>query len=222
MLRLYEASAVCGILAGPVLLAASWAGALAQPDGFSIIHHASSDLGADTADGAWVSTRLGSNLSGLLLLVFAIGLWRTLGRHRSARIGAFLVGAVAVGLFLTGFITLDCREIDVNCDTPMSWQATGHVIVAVATALALFVSPFVIARGLRFAASWRDLRGPTLVFAVTTIAGAIIGSVVGEGFGQYVAVIVWFAWITILAVRMRGLARAAPEPTPAEPQLNQP
>jgi hypothetical protein len=200
-------SAVCGLLAGPVLLIANWAGVLAQPDAYSFVNHASSDLGADTADVPWLSNQLGSNLPGLLLLVFAIGLWYSVGRHPSARIGSLLVGVVGLGIFLTGFLTLDCREIDAECENT-SWQATAHVITAGPTLLGLVLSPFVVARALKQSPRWRDLRVPTLVLGIGTIAAAIAGSAIGEGLGQYAAVIVWFAWITVLAVRMFRLAGA--------------
>ena len=48
--RGYTASAVCGMSAGPVLLAASWGATLAQPDESSFVDNPTSDLGADTAD----------------------------------------------------------------------------------------------------------------------------------------------------------------------------
>jgi hypothetical protein len=216
----YAASAVCGMLAGPVALAASLAATLAQPDAFSIVHHPTSDLGADTAEAAWVSNLVGSNMSGLLLLVFAVGLWQLLGRHRSARIGSSLIGVVGVGTFLTGFLTLDCREIDTPCENT-SWQATGHLIVAGLISLALLVSPFVVARAMKVTAAWRDLRIPSVIFGVLTVVGAGLGSAVGVGIGQYTAVMTWFAWIIILALRMLGLATAASKPTPTpEPSLD--
>jgi hypothetical protein len=212
--RTHQIAAICGMLAGPVLLVANLAGALAQPERFSFIHHPSSDLGADTADAAWVSNQVGSNLPGLLLVVFAFGLWQTLGRHTSARISAFLVGAVGIGVFLTGFFTLDCREIDTACENT-SWEAVGHVIVAVPTLLMMIATPFVIARALKSAPRWRDLRRPTLVLGGITIAAGIGGSAIGEGLGRYLAFISWFTWITLLAIRMLRLARE----DAAEPML---
>jgi len=209
----YAVSAFCGMLAGPVLLAAGWAATLAQPDAFSIVHHPTSDLGADTAGAAWLSNRLGSNLPGMLLLVFAIGLRQLLGRQRSARIGTSLIGVVGVGTFLTGFLTPDCRTIDTACENT-SWQATGHLIVAGLISLAVLASPFVIARAMKVTAEWRDLRAPSVILGVLTIVAAVVGSVVGEGIGQYAAVITWFAWITILAARMLRLGTAAPKPPP--------
>lgn len=204
--RGHAVSAICGMAAGPVLLAAGWAATMAQPDEFSFVSNATSDLGADTADLRWVSNQLGSNLPGLLVLVFAIGLWNMLGGHRSARIGTGLVAAVGLGFFLTGIFTLDCREIDTGCENN-SWQASVHLTVAGLLVLALFLSPFVVARALRFAEGWRDLRVPSLVCGVLTVAAAIAGSVLGEGLGAYAAVVPWFAWITILSVRMLRVAQ---------------
>lgn len=207
-------SAFCGMLAGPVLLGASWVATAAQPDEFSWIDHPTSDLGADTADAAWVSNQLVSNVPGLLVLAFAIGLWNMLGRHRSARIGTALVGAVGVCIVLTGVLTLDCREIDTRCENA-SWRATGHITVAGLTGLALVASPFVVARALRFTDAWNDLRVPSLTFGVLTVVGSAGGSAVGAGLGSYVAVIIWFAWITVLSVRMLHLARARSGPATA-------
>jgi hypothetical protein len=204
------------MLAGPVLLVASVAATLAQPDEFNFIDHATSDLGADTADAAWISNQLTSNLPGLLVVVFSVGLWHALGRHRSARIGAILVGIVGVGLFLTGVFTLDCRQIDAGCaDADVSGQASAHLGVGLATALALLISPFVVARAVKFADDWRDLRLLSVVLGCLAIVGAVAGSAVGEGLGQYLMVIAWFAWLTVLAIRMHRLARASQEPPAA-------
>ena len=219
--RGYEAAAVCGMLAGPILLVASVAATLAQPDEFSFLDHATSDLGADTANAPWISNRLTSNLPGLLVVVFSVGLWHALGRHRSARIGAFLVGVVGVSLFLTGVFTNDCREIDAGCSSAeLSGEASVHGTVGLVAVLALVVSPFVVARAARLAADWRDLRLLSVLFGCLTIVGAVVGSAVGEGLGQYLLVIVWFAWIAMLALRMHRLARRSRQhEAAAEPRL---
>ncbi len=81
--------AICGLLVGPVLFLTTVGAVLAQPDEFSVVNHENSDLGAETANSPWIANQLGSNLPGLLLFVFAIGLWRSLGRHRSTRIGPY-------------------------------------------------------------------------------------------------------------------------------------
>jgi hypothetical protein len=200
-------SAVSGLLAGPVLFVSTGAGVVAQPDEFSVVNHASSDLGAMTADSAWLSN-VGSNLAGLLLFLFAIGLWRSLGRHPTARIGSVLVGIAAAATFLTGIFRLDCREIDQGCEPVSSWHTNAHIIDAGLTVIAFVLAPFVLARALRFATGWQDLSIPTLAFGIGVIVVGVVGGAIGPGAASLLAVLVWFAWITILAIRMHRLSRA--------------
>jgi hypothetical membrane protein len=217
--RWRSVSAVCGLLAGPVLFVAMGAAVLAQPDEFSVVNHENSDLGAVTADSPWLDNQLGSNLPGLLLLVFAIGLWRSLGSRRSARIGSVLVGVAGVGIFLSGFFRIDCRHIDRGCDPNSSWHAVAHNMTGGITVIGLVLAPFVLARALKFIPEWRDLWILTLVFGVGTIAAAVLGGAIGDGVASLLGVLVWFIWITILAARMLRLSLAT-EPAadaPASP-----
>jgi hypothetical membrane protein len=206
--RRQSVSAVCGLLAGPVLFVAIGAAVLVQPDEFSLVNHENSDLGAVTANSPWLANQLGSNLPGLLLLVFAIGLWRSLGGRRTARIGSALVGVAGVGIFLSGFFRLDCRHIDRGCDPASSWHAVAHNVNGGITVIALVIAPFVLSRALKFIPEWRDLWITTLVFGACTIAAAVLGGAIGDGVASLLGVFVWFVWITILAVRMLRLSRA--------------
>jgi hypothetical protein len=51
-------------------------GDLAQPGAFSPADDDISDLGAQTADQAWLYNQIAANLNGLLIVAFALGLWR--------------------------------------------------------------------------------------------------------------------------------------------------
>ena len=215
--RWRSVSAACGLLAGPVMFVAIGVAVLAQPGEFSVVNHENSDLGAVTANSAWIDNQLGSNVPGLLLLVFAVGLWRSLGSRRSARIGSILVGAVGAGIFLSGFFRIDCRHIDRGCDPSSSWHAVAHNITGGITVIGLVLAPFVLSRALKLVPEWRGLWVPTLVFAVGTIAAAVIGGAIGEGVASLLAALVWFIWITVLAARMLRLSRASP-PAVATPR----
>jgi hypothetical protein len=201
-------SSICGLLAGPVVVAFWIVAVLAQPRAFSFVDHASSDLGAETADSAWIANQLGSNLPGVLLLVFAVGLWRSVGDHLSARIGSILIALVGAGVFISGFLRLDCGRINPGCEDT-SWHAAGHNINSGITVLALVVAPFVLSRAFKLAPSWHDRWLPTLGAGIATVAAAIVGGAVGEGLGQFLALSVWFAWIALLALRMLGLSVSA-------------
>jgi hypothetical protein len=128
-------------------------------------------------------------------------------RHPSARIGSALVALAGVCIFLTGFLRLDCREIDAGCGNS-SWHAQSHLALAALTALVLVLAPFVVARALKLTQSWRDLWVPTLAFAIGTVVTGVAGSAVGGGLGSLLAALVWFTWVAMLAVRMLRQTRA--------------
>ena len=97
-------AAVCGLVA-PLTSTIGWAvGGLAQPGAYSSADDDISDLGALTASSAWIYNQIGANLTGLLVVCFALGLWRALSPDALGRVGAALL--IVVGL-VTGYEVLD-------------------------------------------------------------------------------------------------------------------
>ena len=71
-----RAAGVCGFLA-LVTSTLGWVvGGLAQPGAYSAADDDVSDLGALTASSAWIYNQIGANLTGLLVMTLALGLWR--------------------------------------------------------------------------------------------------------------------------------------------------
>jgi hypothetical membrane protein len=87
-------------------------GGLAQSDAYSSADDDVSDLGALTASSAWVYNQIGANLTGVLVMVLALGVWRALSPDLLGRIGAGALFLVGLGVFLDGFLRLDCQGID--------------------------------------------------------------------------------------------------------------
>ena len=197
---------MAGMAAGPLVIVVGVIGTVAQPDGFDFVEHPTSDLGADTANMAGFSNLIGSVLPGLLLLVFTYGLWMSLASSRSGRIGTLLIGAVATGIVVTGIATEDCRVMDPGCRNDSS-EIVVHLIAALLSGLCLLISPFVLARSLRWLPAWQDLRRTTLVLGTITVVGTVGGSAIGAGLGAYAAFVPWFALIFLLSGRMAALAR---------------
>jgi hypothetical membrane protein len=71
---------ICGLLAFVTVNIGWIAGGFAQPAAYSVANDDISDLGADTASSSWIYNRIGANLTGLLVVVLALGLWRALSR----------------------------------------------------------------------------------------------------------------------------------------------
>jgi hypothetical membrane protein len=110
-----RAAGVCALVAF-FTSAIGWAaGDLAQPAAFSSAKDDISDLGASTATSPWLYNQVGANLTGLLVMAAALGLWRALSPDLLGRIGAGALFIAGVGAFLDGLFRLDCRGIDAGC-----------------------------------------------------------------------------------------------------------
>jgi hypothetical protein len=200
-----RAAAICGLLAPVTFVAGLLFGDLAQPDAFSPVNDNISDIGAQTADQAWIYNQIAANLSGLLIFAFALGLWRALGSGWLARLGVLGLAVLGVSRFLEGFLRLDCRGMDQGCENT-SWQADAHRIESgIAAALVVLVPP-VLAFALRRLPQWRDLWLPTLLIVPVVAAVSVLFSGIGDGAAVRAASITWFLWLGLLAWRLMRIA----------------
>ena len=202
---LLRAAAICGLLAPVTFVAGLLLGDLAQPDAFSPADDNISDIGAQTADQAWLYNQIAANLNGLLILGFALGLWRVLGSGWLARIGVLGLAVLGLCRFLEGFLRLDCRGMDAGCENT-SWQADAHGIESAITAALFFLVPPVLALAFRRLPGWRDLWLPTLLAVPVIIAVSVLFSILGNGAATRAASIVWFLWLGLVAFRLLRIA----------------
>ena len=200
-----RAAAICGLLAPVTFVVGILLGDLAQPDAFSSADDDISDLGAQTADQAWLYNQIAANLNGLLIVAFALGLWRALGSGWLARLGVLGLAVIGVTRFLEGFLRLDCRGIDEGCENT-SWQADGHRFESGIASALFFVVPLLLAFAFRRLPQWRDLWLPTLLVVPVVIAVSVPFSLIGDGTAVRAASITWFLWLGLLAWRLLRLA----------------
>lgn len=201
-------AAVCGLLAPLTYGAALLFGGLLQRDAFSNANDSISDLGAETAGSPWLYNRLGTNLTGILIVVFALGLWRALSPDVLGRVGAGMLVLQGITLFFEGFFPLDCQGIDAGCEN-MSWQAEGHRWVSRFIVAGLLLAPIVLAFAFRRIPRWRDTWLLTLVSVPLGIATSVIFSAIGEGAATRADAVVWFLWLGFLALRLLQKSRQA-------------
>lgn len=208
-------SAWCGLLS-PIAFVVGWLfGGLAQPAGSSVVHDQVSDLGALTADQAWIYNRIGANLTGLLVAALAVGLWRAGIPGRAGKVGVVALGVMGVGQFFDGWFRLDCRAIDAGCHNGgSSWHVVAHSIESTFTVLGLLVSVFALARAFGRSERWRELRVPTLVAAVVTTVLLVGLMFVAAGLSVRIGVTFWFAWLALVSYRLLRIA-AEDEPDAA-------
>jgi hypothetical membrane protein len=191
----------CGLAAFVTVNVAWIAGGLAQPASFSSARDDISDLGATTADSAWIYNQIGANLTGLLVVGLALGLWRALSPDLLGRLGSAVLLAAGAGAFLDGLFRLDCRGIDAAC-TNDSWHSRAHKIESGFTAAATLVAPLVLAFAFRRIPLWRDSWLPSLAAVPAIVLANIIFSAVGAGAATRAGTVVAFLWIAFVGARL--------------------
>ena len=137
-------------------------GDLAQPAAFSPADDDISDLGALTAASPWLYNQIGANLTGLLVIGLALGLWRALSPDLLGRVGASALVVAGLGSFLDGFFRLDCQGIDPGCVND-SWHSAAHRWESRFTVAATLLAPLVLALAFRRLPGWRSAWLPCLL-----------------------------------------------------------
>jgi hypothetical membrane protein len=202
-----RAAGVCGLLVPVTVSIGLIGGALAQPDAYSSADDASSDLGAQTANMAWIFNQIGGNLTGILIILFGLGLWRALSPDVLGRIGAGAVMLAGLTAFLEGFFRLDCRGIDSGC-TNDSWHSSAHKMNNRFLTAAILAAVLILAFAFRRLPQWRALWLPSLLTVPASVAVGVLFSSIGDGASQRAGSITWFLWIGLLAWWLMRTANA--------------
>ena len=201
-------AAICGLVAPLTYLVGLVFGGLAQPDEFSSADDAISDLGAKTASNPWIYNQVGLNITGSLIVVFAVGLWLALSPSVLGRLGALAVALTGLTLFLQGFFRLDCRGIDAGCEND-SWVTDGHRLFTGISAAFLFAAPLLLAFAFRRLPGWRRAWLPSLLAIPVFVAASVLFSLIGDGASNRAGAIAWFVWLAFIAFLLLQEARRA-------------
>src|SRR5262245_5172652 len=175
------------------------AGDLAQPAAFSPANDDISDLGALTASSPWLYNQVGANLTGLLVMAAALGLWRALSPDLLGRIGAGALLLAGLGSFLDGLFRLDCQGIDAGCVND-SWHSDAHRWESRFTAAATLLAPIVLAFAFRRLPEWRQAWLPSLAALPAIILANVAFSALGNGAATRAGTFVWFLWLAYVGV----------------------
>lgn len=194
-------AAACGLLAPLTYCAGLLFGDLAQPDAYSSADDAISGLGADTAASAWIYNQVGVNLTGILVMVFALGLWGALSPNLLGRLGAVALALMGFTLFLQGLFRLDCRGIDAGCEN-VSWHSDAHSLATGVSAVFLLAAPILLAFAFRRVPGWRDAWLPTLAAIPASIAATVLFSLLGDGAANRAGAITWLLWLAYVAFQL--------------------
>jgi hypothetical protein len=196
-----RAAGLCG-LAAFVTANVGWiAGDIAQPRAFSPANDDISYLGALTASKPWLYNQLGANVTGILVIVLGVGLWRALSPSRLGRAGAAALIATGLGGFLDGLFRLDCQPIDAGCSNN-SWHSHAHKIESRFTVAAILLAFPLLALAFRRIPEWRNAWLPTIATIPAVIVASVAFSVIGNAAGTRAASVVGFLTIAFIGFRL--------------------
>jgi hypothetical protein len=197
-----RAAGLCGLVAFVTFNVGWIAGDIAQPRPFSPANDDISYLGALTASKPWLYNQLGANVTGVLVIVLGIGLWRALSPSRLGRVGAAAVIAMGLGGFLDGIFRLDCQTpIDAGCSND-SWHSHAHKIETDFTVAATFLAFLLLALAFRRIPKWRGAWLPTIATIPAVLVTSVAFSPIGNGAGARAAGVVGFLAIAFIGFRL--------------------
>jgi hypothetical membrane protein len=205
---------LCGALAGPIFVVLfSVIGALRAD--YDWQRHPVSSLALE----GWGWTQVGNFLvTGVLLVLFAIGLWHAMrepAERKGTRLGPLLVGLMGIGLIGAGIFPTD----------PLGGYPPGTPERIVYTPAGVFHDAFsmLFFVGLPLAcftfAVWFARRGKwvwtgySVITAVAFLATFVLaglgfeqqpGFAASAGLMQRLCVVIGFAWVSLLALYLRG------------------
>jgi len=194
---------MCGVLAGPIYLAAGIAQGLLR-DGFDFERHPLSVLA--NGPGGWVQTA-NFVVTGLLVVAAALGFQRVL-RGTSRATGLFL-GALGVGMLLGAVFPADPMDgfpVGTPLGPPTSMSTVGLVHFAAGGLgfIALGVSALVASRAMSRRGE-RALARLSLLSGVIILLGFFAGMALPSSspvLGIWIAVVVGFAWLALMSRRL--------------------
>ena len=142
----------------------------------------------------------GFAVSGILLVVFALGLHREMPRGSKA--GPALLSLSGAAMALLAFETDPIRRTG-----PRSWHGLVHDVAFVVFALALLLSLLALWHRMRGDPGWRRHARLTLATAVICAACLVL-----PGVAYYLFLAAALAWIWATALKIRAGGRATPTP----------
>jgi len=195
-----------GTVAGPVYVVAALAQGLTRP-GFDLLHHDVSLL--SNGDLGWIQIA-NFLVTGLLVIAGAAGMRQVRQGNPGGTWGPALIGVFGLGLIGAGVFVADPMNgfppgTPAGMPATLSWHSGLHLLCAAVGFLSLIAACLVSGR--RFFAlrqwAWGAYSVATGVIFFAAFAGVATGSAQALiVIGFWIGVVLAFAWISVIAVRL--------------------
>jgi hypothetical membrane protein len=201
--RALSLQAICGII-GPISYAVVVIALGFFQPGYNHVTQSMSELGAVDAPNAILMNTAGFALLGLLLIAFAVGLHRSIGKGKGSKIGPALVAVSGAALVMTGIFPCDPGCVDVSDVGVM------HSVFAMVAAFAMMLAPLFLSPRLKKDSRWQGYLAYSLV---TVVVAAVFATMMmfptfepWKGALQRISMGVPLLWVEVMAIRLLRLS----------------
>lgn len=192
---------LCGLAAGPLFCSIVGIQMLTR-DGFDVMRHPLSLL--SLGDLGWLQVA-NFIVTGVLVILGAIGIGRKLHKGRGAKAGPWLIGILGAGLATAGVFTTDASS-GFPLGSPAgtvapSWHGTIHWVAAIIGIVAMIVAISIFSR--RFVTlHQRGWARFSAITAFATTAAVFWPNQASMSWRFAVAIILVFVWLSALSARL--------------------
>jgi hypothetical membrane protein len=151
---------------------------------------------------------LGVSLVGVLSILFAVGLHKSINQGKGSKIGPILLSIGGIGLIGSGIFhcNLNCANVIVE----KNLIGSLHMLSAFIAGMCLSISPFFIFARLKHDPRWKKYRPFTLIVAIlANIPGIFLWITLAtirfpeiEGLIQRLGLVFTLVWIAIMSLKM--------------------
>ncbi|MAG36921.1 MAG: hypothetical protein CL878_11860 [Dehalococcoidia bacterium] len=216
---LQRSLALCGV-AAPILFIATFTVLGMFRDDYSPIKHFVSELGATGVQNA-AAQNANFVVTGLLIMSFAVGLFRAIGSNKRAKIAAGLVVSTGAGLAGSGIFPGDRLPVppEPSVSALLHYTFAGLAFLAIVSAILVF------SRSLPRSEPWLTFRRYSLITGVVAsgllvLTWLSVPSASGipslqqwAGLFQRLFAVTWLLWVAVMAIRLFRLPDAIDGPS---------
>lgn len=155
---------------------------------------------------------LGVSLVGVLSILFAIGLHKSINQGKGSKIGPILLSIGGIGLIGSGIFhcNLDCVNVIVE-KNPIG---SLHMLSAFIAGMCLSISPFFIFARLKHDLRWKKYRPITMIAPIlANIPGIFLWATLAttrfpaiEGLIQRLGIVFTLLWMGVMSIKMLKLS----------------
>ena len=172
---------------------------------YSMFTKAISELGSIDAPNKWLWNSFGYILTGILITIYAIGLYKDIAVMKSSKLPLY-------GILLSGVFMVVSGIFPGDFDNRQSATMLLHTLGSLGSYIFFLIGAFTYSRVMNKSYYWREAKKPTLIFTYLTVVFGAWAFVFpnAPALGQRIVFFFYFLWIFYTALKLYNQRKGNP------------